>query len=138
MQVVGGDPSQPLSDQAAGEARTPNSRTFLCHLALRPSCATDILPQEIDLGLRPIAPNPARGETSIWLDMSKAQTVRVSIYDLAGRQVRELVSGVVGAGAHGSRWDGRDASGRRVASGVYIARLTTAAGTQSRHFVFVR
>ena len=49
--------------------------------------------------------------------------MRRAVYDLAGRLVRVLVEGEVPAGSHQAVWDGRDASGRAMASGSYLARL---------------
>ncbi len=37
--------------------------------------------------------------------------------------MRELVNGVAGAGEHGAAWDGRDAAGHVMPSGLYILRL---------------
>jgi hypothetical protein len=56
----------------------------------------------------------------------------LAIYDLAGRLVQRLSSGALSGGAHAATWDGRDAQGRAVAAGVYLARLE-ANGTTSVH-----
>jgi flagellar hook assembly protein FlgD len=54
------------------------------------------------------------------------------VYDITGRTVRTLLSGRLNAGPHSILWDGRDDSGKAVASGVYLSRLiagkTTAVG----------
>ena len=52
---------------------------------------------------------------------------RLAIHDLAGREVRVLVDGDV-SGTTRAGWDGRDASGRRVAPGLYVARLDRSGG----------
>ena len=49
--------------------------------------------------------------------------VDLSVYDVRGRLVRTLSHGVMAAGPNETVWDGRDAQGRRVASGVYFYRL---------------
>jgi flagellar hook assembly protein FlgD len=46
----------------------------------------------------------------------------VVVYDVTGRHVRTLASGVLGTGYHDLVWNGRDASGGRVAAGVYLVR----------------
>nr|MEE4269346.1 FlgD immunoglobulin-like domain containing protein [Candidatus Krumholzibacteria bacterium] len=47
------------------------------------------------------------------------------LYDLRGRHVKTLVSGQVEAGAHTVVWQGTDAQGLPVSSGVYLARMET-------------
>jgi exo-1,4-beta-D-glucosaminidase len=79
--------------------------------------------REGSLRLRQNSPNPFGTRTTIGFDLERAAQVRLAIYDLGGRLVRRLVSGRYPAGAHGTAWDGRDSSGRRVASGNYLARL---------------
>lgn len=69
-------------------------------------------------------PNPARGETSLEYVVSSPARVRVVIYDVRGRLVRELRDGRRVPGTYSERWDGRDASGEAVASGVYLARVS--------------
>lgn len=65
-------------------------------------------------------PNPFNPTTHVELTLSRRSTVRVDVYDTAGRHVRTLHDGSLDAGDHRVRWDGIDASGRRVASGVYL------------------
>jgi flagellar hook assembly protein FlgD len=48
------------------------------------------------------------------------------VFDLAGRAVRSLASGVFAAGEHAITWDGRDDGGQTVPSGVYVTALTSA------------
>ena len=49
--------------------------------------------------------------------------VRLGIYDVGGRRVRELASGAQAAGEHALAWDLRDEAGRSVGAGLYFARL---------------
>jgi len=51
--------------------------------------------------------------------------VELSVYDCSGRRVQVLWTGRLPAGPHSRIWDGRDAAGRLLASGVYLARLST-------------
>jgi len=52
--------------------------------------------------------------------------------------VRTLVDGDQVAGQQVAIWDGRDAAGRRLASGVYVYRLTSAQGVLTRKMVLLR
>jgi flagellar hook assembly protein FlgD len=59
------------------------------------------------------------------------------VHDLQGRHVATLVSGLEEAGERIALWDGRDADGRRLAAGVYVIRLETDDGSQTRSLVRV-
>jgi hypothetical protein len=76
------------------------------------------------------APNPFNPRTAIRFDLPVAGTVRLAVYDVAGRLVRTLVDGDLPNGTHEAVWDGRDATARAMASGGYLARLE--AGGQVR------
>lgn len=67
-------------------------------------------------------PNPARGETSIRLDVSQAGPVRITIHDLLGREVAHIAESLHPACLFVRVWDGRDDAGRALPSGVYLAR----------------
>ncbi len=73
-------------------------------------------------------PNPFNPNTTIRFTLAQSGPVQLRIYDALGRHVRTLAEGPHAAGAHGVVWDGRDANGRALASGVYVYRLR--AGTQ--------
>jgi hypothetical protein len=68
-------------------------------------------------------PNPFAAATSVSFVLPTRALVDLSVYDVRGRLVRTLSHGVMAAGANETVWDGRDARGRRVASGVYFYRL---------------
>ncbi|MBI5837070.1 MAG: PQQ-binding-like beta-propeller repeat protein [Candidatus Eisenbacteria bacterium] len=84
------------------------------------------------LALRQNAPNPFAGRTAIRFELPTAQQVKLEIYDVSGRMVRGLRNGSVRAGVHTAAWDGRDARGRALGSGMYFARLQAAGGTLVR------
>ena len=73
-------------------------------------------------------PNPFNPETWIPYQLSEAAEVTVTIHALDGKLVRTLALGQVPAGTYQSRsraayWDGRNAAGEPVASGVYFYTL---------------
>jgi hypothetical protein len=68
-------------------------------------------------------PNPMRGPGTLSWSLARAGHVRLAIYDLAGRRVRELVDADLPAGEHSARWDLRAESGAPVGSGLYFAVL---------------
>ena len=69
----------------------------------------------------------------------------LAVYDVNGRLVRNLLVGVAApaaqaflSGQHEVTWDGCDNTGRAVASGVYLARLTAPQGVVTRKMVLLR
>ncbi len=73
--------------------------------------------------LEPPRPNPFNPSTTVAFSVSRAADLTLSVHDLKGRQVAELVQGRFQPGRHMVEWNGRDAAGRNVASGVYLMRL---------------
>ena len=84
------------------------------------------------------APNPFNPTTTIRFSLPAAGTARLAVYSVAGQLVRVLVDGPTAAGAHAIVWDGRDASGREVASGVYVYRLISKDGVMTRRMTLAR
>ena len=76
-----------------------------------------------EYGLSRNSPNPFNPETQIAYQLPEAGKVWLAVYNLLGQNVRTLVHGPQDAGTYQLTWDGRDASGRAVASGVYLYRL---------------
>ena len=70
-----------------------------------------------------IQPNPFNPQTTISIEMPAAGFASVRVFDVRGALVKTLRSGTLGAGRHEVRWDGRDNTGRSVASGVYFVQL---------------
>ena len=82
-------------------------------------------------------PNPFNPETWIPYQLSKSADVSLTIYDIQGRVVRALDLGHQRAGTYHSRsraayWDGRNAVGEPVASGVYFYTLSAGNFTATR------
>ncbi|MGH7600804.1 MAG: FlgD immunoglobulin-like domain containing protein [bacterium] len=65
-------------------------------------------------------------ETSIRYELPYNGNVTLAVFDLTGRQVALLESGLKTAGQHFVRWNGLDNAGNRVANGVYFYRLEAA------------
>jgi hypothetical protein len=69
--------------------------------------------------------NPSRGRVLLSYSLPVSGVATLSIYDGAGRLVKQLAGGPSRAGTHRVVWDGTDASGRKVGAGVYLVRLVT-------------
>ena len=88
-------------------------------------------------------PNPFNPETWIPYQLSEDSPVSISIYDTSGRLVRTLSLGFQSAGFYNSRsraayWDGRNALGERVASGIYFYQLTTPSFHQTKRMIILK
>ncbi len=84
------------------------------------------------------APNPSTGPTRLRFSMPGPGPVRLLITDAAGRTVATLTADSDRAGVHELDWDGKGASGRPVAPGVYFVRLRTSDGPKSEKLIVVR
>jgi hypothetical protein len=76
-----------------------------------------------EIALAPGRPNPSGGGTRAPFALPRATHVRLRVLDVRGHLVRTLVDEMRSAGQNAATWDGRDQSGRPVASGVYFLRL---------------
>ena len=83
-------------------------------------------------------PNPVRFATSLRFELAVAGPVRLTIHDVSGRRVREVLAESRGAGRHAAVWDGRDDAGRPLAAGVYLARLVGAGAMDTEKIVLVK
>lgn len=70
-------------------------------------------------------PNPFNPSTTLRFSVPAGEApLRLSIHDLQGRLLRVLAEGQFAAGEHAVHWDGRDAQGEALPSGVYFSRLS--------------
>jgi hypothetical protein len=68
-------------------------------------------------------PNPSDGFVTIEFALHRGHRLQLGIYDVAGRLVRTLATGVMEPGIRTLRWDGHDEKGQPSASGTYFVRL---------------
>jgi cysteine-rich repeat protein len=91
-----------------------------------------------DYSLDDAIPSPFNPNTTITYRIPQAGYVELAIYDPAGRHVRTLVGHLMPAGEHEVQWDGQDAAGTRVASGVYLYRLQADDFAQTKRMVLLK
>ncbi|MBI4427502.1 MAG: T9SS type A sorting domain-containing protein [Ignavibacteriales bacterium] len=68
-------------------------------------------------------PNPFNPSTRVTYSLLKAGQVRLSVYDVTGREVARLVDGYQFVGDYNVTWNSKDAVGGVLPSGVYFARI---------------
>lgn len=83
------------------------------------------------------APNPARGAQRFEFSLASPARARLDVLDVQGRLVRTLADADLPAGVHTRTWDLADASGHRLAPGVYLARAQAGGATSVRRVVIV-
>jgi hypothetical protein len=83
-------------------------------------------------------PNPFNAATEIEFELALPAAVRLDVYNVRGRRVRTLQEGTLPSGRHRVRWDGFDAGGQAVASGVYFYTMTTEGRTATRKMLLLR
>ncbi|MCP4547497.1 MAG: T9SS type A sorting domain-containing protein [bacterium] len=83
-------------------------------------------------------PNPFNPTTNISYSVPRDSDVALSIHDLQGRIVAELVSGFHQSGDYTVRWDGRNGAGVLVASGIYSCRLQAGDYADNRKMSFIK
>jgi hypothetical protein len=83
-------------------------------------------------------PNPFNHTTQIDFGLDQSGRALLQVYDISGKLVRTVIDRDLPPGWYSRAWDGSDAKGRKVASGVYFYRLKTPAGTHTRKLVVVK
>jgi plastocyanin len=83
-------------------------------------------------------PNPFNPATTITYSLGVRSRAVVGIYDSKGALVVKLDQGLRDAGAHQVEWDGRNAAGVAVRSGVYFYRLEGEKNVAPRKMVLLK
>lgn len=83
-------------------------------------------------------PNPFNESVQISYQLNRNSTVKIAIYDLAGRFINSLLQEFQHAGEHTVCWDGTDASGIKLKTGIYFYTITTDDHTTTQKMFLVR
>jgi hypothetical protein len=84
------------------------------------------------------APNPASSSTRIGYSLARAANVRLSVRNIAGREVRRLIDRVAEPGTFEIAWDGLTADGIPAAPGIYFVVLESDGWSTSRRLAWLR
>jgi hypothetical protein len=102
------------------------------------SFQTTITTPALQLALDQNRPNPFNPTTTISFVLPREMDVKLSIYDIRGRRIVTLLDGTGSAGSKEVVWDGKDANGNQVGSGVYFYRLQAGKDTQTRKMILLK
>lgn len=114
-----------------GMGRMPAAGLGVASLAATSTSIASEAP--IDFRLAQNYPNPFNPRTTIEYDLKSAGHVRLTVFDVLGREVRVLVDGFASAGQHTASLDASN-----LETGTYLYRLETAGGAQTRAMQVVK
>ena len=83
-------------------------------------------------------PNPFNPITNITYDIAKQGLVRITIYDIMGREINTLTSKHHLPGKYKIAWRGQDVSGYKAAAGIYFYQLSTPDFTKTKKMVLLK
>ena len=72
-----------------------------------------------------VYPNPFNEATVFEVKLSTASQVKIEVLDITGKKVAELANFMLAAGTHQFNWNGTNAAGNAVSSGLYFCRIAT-------------
>jgi len=115
-----------------------NQGAFSAELAVAVTSVNDggLAPDKY--GLAQNYPNPFNPQTIIGYQLPASSSVKLTIYNVLGQEIRTLVNTVESAGYKSIIWDGRDNSGRVVTPGVYIYKLQAGNFTAIRKMILLK
>ena len=124
--------SETLDDyvlEDAGELTVPSAERFILERkAVVP--ATFTLHQNF--------PNPFNPITTLRYDLPSDALVTLSIYDMLGREITQLVNITQQAGFKSVQWDATDSKGRPVSAGVYLYQIQAGEFVQTKKMVLLK
>jgi hypothetical protein len=103
--------------------------------AVKPGpAATDV----IEFNLFPNVPNPFNSTTQINYQLPRASEVVLTIFNPQGQEIRTLVRAFESAGRKTIFWDGMDACGQKVATGIYLCQFQAGTFVKTRKMLLIK
>jgi hypothetical protein len=92
----------------------------------------------VDYFLSQNHPNPFNPTTTIHFQIPKPEHVTITVYDILGHQVKELINDDYTPGDHQINWDGTNQLGQAVASGLYIYKINAGNFVQCKKMLMMK
>jgi hypothetical protein len=106
------------------------------------SCTSSVneetIPGPAEFTLHQNCPNPFNQSTKIEFSLAKSGFVKFNVYDILGRKVRTLISEHLSSGYNSVLWDGKNDSGKDVASGIYFYQIKVEEFTETKKLVLMK
>ena len=131
-------------DYVSGNWQGGMSGDYMLRLKVIPITFTGIYDSQgnqiapYNFGLGQIAPNPMNRTTSIEFYLKTGQKTSLSVYDVSGQLVRNLVDHFVESGIHEITWNGLDNNGISVANGVYFVKFVAGEHTSASKLLVLK
>ena len=103
-----------------------------------PLSITEDLSIPTDFALSQNYPNPFNPETRIHYDIPKDGYIKLVVFDILGRELVTLIDGNHSAGRFNIIWNGKDAYGNHIGSGVYFYQLSSEEFSQTKKMIISR
>jgi len=118
---------------------------YLDNIAIKPQLITAVnenknsnLNLPLNYSLSQNYPNPFNANTSFTFSLPKEERVILKIYNIVGQEIILLVDEVRPAGKHVVNWDGTDASGLPISSGIYLSQIRIGEFEKTKKMVLIR
>ena len=83
-------------------------------------------------------PNPFNPTTKISFSLPNEEDIELTIYNIKGQKVKQLINGQLTAGQHSMIWDGKDTNEKSVSSGIYFYKLKTGKKELTRKMIMMK
>lgn len=83
-------------------------------------------------------PNPFNPTTTISFDLPRDSKVSITVYNIKGQKVKQLVNDQLSAGKHSVVWNGKGSSGKTAASGIYFYKLSAGKETSMKKMLLLK
>ena len=115
--------------EGAGELTVPSSETFILN-------RENVIP--VTFALHQNYPNPFNPITTLRYDLPSDAFVTLTIYDMLGKEITQLVNTTQQPGFKSVQWDATDSMGRPVSAGVYLYKIRAAGLVQTKKMVLLK
>lgn len=109
--------------------------------ALGIGCTLTDVPEQplpIEFSLSQNYPNPFNPKTVIEFDLSRRSVVKISVFNLLGQEITELVDQEYPAGIHRVTWDRSTNGGLRASTGVYFYRIEAEGHSETKKMLLLK
>jgi flagellar hook assembly protein FlgD len=82
-------------------------------------------------------PNPFNASISIAYEIKKTEVVHLKIYNINGKEVKNLVNRTEHHGFYKIKWDGKNNQGISISGGIYFVHIQTGNSIQTRKIIYL-
>jgi len=104
-------------------------------------------PEEQDPNTTPVAgdilsvtnfPNPFNPTTTISFDLASESNVNITVYNVKGQKVKQLMNEQLLVGQHSIEWSGKDTNNKSVSSGIYFYKISAGKSTSMKKMLLLK